>query len=97
MGSGLNFSAQGKYVGNGGSSPIEIKPGFKPKVVKIRSAAGEVVMHETMPGAWKQTDAAVPSFLAAAALSLEEFGFKVTGSDAALNAASADYYYEMYA
>lgn len=92
MGSGINSSAQGKYVGN--ATEQEIKPGFKPKVVKIRSAAGEVVFHEGMPNAWKQTDTAVPAFVAG--VEFTEFGFKVSGTDAAINANAANYYYEAY-
>lgn len=94
MGSGINSSAQGKYTGS--ASDQEFKPGFKPKVVKIRSAEGEAVFHEGMPGAWYQTDAAVPSFLAADALELTEFGFKVKGGVAGVNTDAAAYYYEAY-
>lgn len=34
MGSGINSSAQGKYTGNGGSAPIEIKPASSPSQSK---------------------------------------------------------------
>lgn len=98
MGSGVNSSAQGKYTGNGSATAQVIKDnlGFQPKVLKIRSVVGEVVLQEGMPGAWKQTDGAVPSFMAAGALELTEFGFQIASADAGLNSNAVDYYYEAY-
>lgn len=96
MGSGVNSSGQGKYVGNGGSEDQEIKPGFKPKVLKIRSDEGEVVLHKTMSGAWFQTNSAAPTFLAASALELTEFGFKVSGNVVGVNTDAKEYFYEAY-
>lgn len=97
MGSGINSSAQGKYQGLGAGGDVEVKSlGFKPKVLKIRSDQGEVVMQEGMPGAWFQTDAAVPSYLADGLVELTEFGFKVSGNTAGINTAAKDYYFEAY-
>ena len=93
-----NGNAQGKYVGNGSATLQVIKDGlgFKPKVLKIRSVVGEVVLQEGMPGAWKQLDTAVPAFLAATALEFHEFGFQIASADAGLNSNGVDYYYEAY-
>ena len=98
MGSGLNSSAQGKYlgVGSGGAGLVQVQLGFKPKVLKLRSTEGEVVLHEGMPGAWRQTDAAVPSFLADGAVELQEFGFQVKGNVVGINTSAKEYFYEAY-
>lgn len=92
MGSGINSSAQGKYEGN--ATELEIKPGFKPKKVKIWSANGSAEMIEGMTSAAKRVVAGDLTFVAG--LEFTEFGFKVSGSDACLNANAVAYYYECY-
>lgn len=89
-------SKSGKYVGNGGSAPIQIKTGFKPELVKIYSADGIVVMQENMPVAKKFTDAAGPADLAASDLVLQDFGFQVANNVAGVNSSGVAYYWELF-
>ena len=98
MGSGNNSTAQGKYVGvgAGGNGFVEVTLGFKPKVLKIRSVQAEVVLHQSMPGAWKQLDSGVPAFLNDGDVLLTEFGFKVTGNIVGINTSAVEYFYEAY-
>lgn len=96
MGSGINSSAQGKYTGNGGSAPIEIKPGFEPKSVKIFSANGAAQAGGVQGGKVFKQDVAGAMTVLTAGLAIGEFGFTVSGSDAVLNANGVEYYYECY-
>jgi len=96
MGSGINSSAQGKYTGNGGSAPIEIKPGFQPKSVKIFSANGKADAGEASgEKVFKQVAAGTLTVLTAG-LAISEYGFTISGSDVVLNANGVEYYYECY-
>lgn len=95
MGSGINSSAQGKYVGDG-VGPIAIKPGFEPKSVKIFSANGVAQAGTAQGGKVFKQDVAGAMTVLTAGLTLGEFGFEVSGADAVLNAAAVEYYYECY-
>jgi len=94
MGSGVNSSSQGKYVGNGGSAAIEIKPGFKPKTIKIMSVNGQAKFIAHMPKAMKIANGGANALIDG--LEAKEFGFEVTGSETVLNANGVEYYYECY-
>lgn len=97
MGSGINSSAQGKYVGNGtsGASVQEIKElGFQPKKMKIWSANGSAEKIEGMAQAAKRVVAGDLTFVDG--LEFTEFGFKLTGDDVCLNDDGVTYYYEAY-
>lgn len=96
MGSPSFLAKYGKYVGNASATLRAIECGFKPKVVKIYSLAGEVVLQEGMPGAWKQVDSGIPTTLSAAALKFSETGFEIASTDAALNGSSTDHWFEAY-
>lgn len=88
--------AQGKYTGNGGSGPIDLKPGFQPKKIKIISANGKADMFCEAGGSkvFKQVAAGTLTVLTAG-IAVNEFGAQITGSDAVLNANGVEYYYEM--
>lgn len=96
MGSGINSSAQAKYVGNGtgGASEQEVKLGFKPKKIKIWSANGSAEFFEGMAQVAKRVVAGDLTFVGG--LEFTEFGFKLTGDDVCLNDDGVTYYYECY-
>lgn len=89
-------SISGKYVGNGGSAEVEVKLGFKPEMIKIYSADGQVVFQENMASAKKFVDSGAPSDLAASALQFQDFGFKAVGNVAGVNSSGVAYYWECY-
>ena len=96
MGSGINSSAQGKYVGNGtgATSEQEIKPGFQPKKIKIWSANGSAEFFEGMASVAKRVIAGDLTFVGG--IEFTEFGFKVVGEDVCINDDGVTYNYEAY-
>lgn len=93
MGSGVNSSVQGKYVGTGGAK-VEIRPGFEPKTIKILSVNGQAKFIAGMPSAMKIVNGGANALVAG--LSTDEHGFDVEGAEASLNANGVEYFYEAY-
>ena len=91
MGSPAGKRVCGKYVGDGTADVKEVKPGFAPSYIKVWSANGSVEKPDVTPQSAKRDAAGALTFIDG--ISLSEFGFEISSTDAALNASGVEYYW----
>ena len=93
MGSPSQLHEQGKYAGNGSAAAREFKSGQAPKKVTIFSANGKAEYVEHM-GVYKTAAAdGVASIIGQGHISLTEFGWQITSTDANINASGVEYFW----